>query len=105
MNLPDNCKTLSALAAFTFVTLPASLGFADEKITEAVTTTTSIGASLASQETTVPGGVLLITAYIVLWLLLFGYLAFIMRRQQTLSKDLESLEKRIDEVLGINEPL
>lgn len=56
--------------------------------------------SLAAREATVPGGTLLIIAYVALWLLVFGYMAMIMRRQHALSRDLQNLERRMDEVLG-----
>lgn len=105
MNRPHLRKTLFTLTALAIGTLSTSLALAEGEPGEAATTTAmSIGTSLAAQETTVPGGVLLIAAYIALWLLFFAYLAFIMRRQQALNKDLENLERRMDEVLGINEP-
>lgn len=56
--------------------------------------------SLASQETSIPGGVLVLVTYLVLWGLFGGYLFMIMRRQRALQRDLEGLDDRIDEVLG-----
>ncbi|WP_230470397.1 CcmD family protein [Lujinxingia vulgaris] len=58
------------------------------------------GASLASQDTSVPGGTLLMICYIVLWVMIGGYVFFVMRRQKALAEDLERLESRLDEVLG-----
>lgn len=56
--------------------------------------------SLAAQETSIPGGVLVLVTYLVLWGLFGGYLFMIMRRQRALQRDLEGLDDRIDEVLG-----
>ncbi|RAL25526.1 hypothetical protein DL240_00895 [Lujinxingia litoralis] len=38
--------------------------------------------------------------YIVLWVMIGGYIFFVMRRQKALEKDLGRLEGRLDEVLG-----
>ncbi len=59
--------------------------------------------SLAAREASVPGGTLLLAAYLALWLLVFGYLAMIMRRQRALSRDLAALERRMDEVFDGSE--
>lgn len=56
--------------------------------------------SLASQDTSVPGGTLLMICYIILWVMIGGYVFFVMRRQKALAEDLERLEGRLDEVLG-----
>ena len=61
------------------------------------------GGSLAASETTIPGGTLVMVAYMVLWLMFGGYLFFIMRRQSKLQDELEGLERRIDNVLGTSE--
>lgn len=56
--------------------------------------------SLASQERTLPGGTLALAAYIVLWVLVFGFIFVVMRRQRALNRELESLEQRMDEVVA-----
>jgi len=56
--------------------------------------------SLASQDASVPGGALLLICYMVLWVMIGGYVFFVMRRQKALADDLERLESRLDEVLG-----
>jgi CcmD family protein len=54
--------------------------------------------SAAAKETTIPGGTLAIAAYVVLWVLIFGFVFLTMRRQQRLDRDLSELERRMDEV-------
>ncbi len=56
--------------------------------------------SLAAQETSVPGGTLMLIAYLALWLMVFAYIAMIMRRQSALNRDLAALERRMDEAFG-----
>ena len=55
--------------------------------------------SAAAQERSIPGGTLVVAAYAVLWLLIFGFVFVIMRRQRALDIELEGLEQRMDEVL------
>jgi CcmD family protein len=98
MNIKRFAQAFSIFGTAT--TLTAASVFAEE----ASTVATSVATSLAAQETTVPGGTLLMIAYIALWLLFSGYLFLIMRRQKALSRDLESLERRIDEALGVDSP-
>ncbi|MBA2661920.1 MAG: hypothetical protein H0U74_06465 [Bradymonadaceae bacterium] len=81
-------KTLSWIAVVFSGTFSASAAMAGGDL------------SPAAREVNVAGGTLMIAAYIALWLLVFGYLAMIMRRQRTLSRDLVALERRMDEVLG-----
>lgn len=77
------------LAAMVAVTLSGGLASAQEGVK-----------SLASQDTSVPGGALLLICYMVLWVMIGGYVFFVMRRQKALADDLERLEGRLDEVLG-----
>lgn len=56
--------------------------------------------SAAARETSVSGGTLMLVAYMALWLMIFGYLAMIMRRQRALSRDLTALERRMDDIFG-----
>jgi len=58
--------------------------------------------SLASQETSVPGGWLLMAAYMVLWLAILAYLLFLAIRQQRLSRDIRDLERRLDDLLDLD---
>lgn len=60
--------------------------------------------SLASQEKTIPGGTLTLTAYIVFVAGMMGYLALLSWRQRRLDRDIEGLEKRLDELAGLHEP-
>ncbi|WP_199589689.1 CcmD family protein [Lujinxingia litoralis] len=69
-------------------------------LSAAVTSAQEVTPSLASQDTSVPGGTLLMICYIVLWVMIGGYIFFVMRRQKALEKDLGRLEGRLDEVLG-----
>ena len=52
--------------------------------------------SLAEQETSVPGGVLLLIAYILLWVILFVVLLLVMNKQRALAAELEVLEQRLE---------
>ena len=56
--------------------------------------------SKAAQETTIPGGQLMIVSYIVLWLGLLGYVGYLGLRQRELDDEIDELEARIDETLG-----
>jgi hypothetical protein len=61
--------------------------------------------SAAGQETTIPGGTLAIAAYVVLWVLVFGFVYLTMSRQRKLDRDLAELEQRMDEVFSdLNRP-
>ena len=53
----------------------------------------------AAQETTIPGGQLALVAYIVLWLLLMGYIAKLALQQRALEGEIEELEQRIEDSL------
>ncbi|MFU8805365.1 MAG: CcmD family protein [Bradymonadaceae bacterium] len=110
MNMQFPFEKLLALAVFLFLCLGLGTSFAEEPseplrpVLEQQVTPSPTTPTLASQEASVPGGVLLMTAYMILWLLFFGYLIFLMRRQKALTRDLENLERRMDEVLGLREP-
>lgn len=56
--------------------------------------------SRASQERTLPGGTLAVISYIVLWLMTLAFVGLTARRQSELADELETLEGRMDEVLG-----
>lgn len=55
--------------------------------------------SAAGKETTIPGGNLAVAAYIVLWVLIFGFVFLTMRRQRKLDREIRELEQRMDEVV------
>lgn len=57
----------------------------------------------AGAETTIPGGTLVIVGYMVLWVMLGGYLLFVMWRQRRLTDDIEQLRERIDQAYGVSE--
>ncbi len=78
------------------LSLLSTAAFAQEPAAQAATETLS----LAARESSVPGGLLMLIAYLALWLLVFGYLAMIMRRQSALSRDLAALERRMDDTFG-----
>lgn len=59
--------------------------------------------SVAQQEATIPGGTLVIVGYVILWVMLGGYLLFVMWRQRRLQDDIDALEERIDEAYGVGE--
>ena len=59
--------------------------------------------NLAAQETTVPGGVLMLAAYIALWLMIVGYLVVLSKRQASVDADLEKLRNRLDALLDVDE--
>ena len=52
--------------------------------------------SAAAKETTIHGGVLVIVAYIVLWVLIFGFMATVLRKQASVISDLAEAEARAD---------
>lgn len=58
--------------------------------------------SVASKETSVPGGTLMVIAYIVFAAMMFGYLALLSFRQRRLDDDVEELEKRLDELAALD---
>lgn len=68
----------------------------------AAQTTPAQTTSVAERERTVPGGVLLIASYMVLWLLLFGFMALVWTRQRQAQQELQDLERRMDERLGLS---
>ena len=45
----------------------------------------------------------MLASYIALWLLIVGFLVVLSRRQAQVDKDLETLQKRIDDLLGVDE--
>jgi hypothetical protein len=55
-------------------------------------------ASLAEQEVSVPGGTLLLIAYMGLWVVILGFVVLILRQQQAASRDLDELERRLNEL-------
>ncbi len=55
-------------------------------------------ASLAEQEVSVPGGTLLLIAYMGLWVVILGFVVLILRQQQAVSRDLDELERRLNEL-------
>ena len=58
--------------------------------------------SVASQEKTIPGGTLLVIAYILFTVMVLGYLALLSFRQRALDRDIAGLEKRLDELADID---
>ena len=60
-------------------------------------------ASRAAEETTIPGGALVLISYIVLWLMFGGALLFALLRQRKLQREIDGLEERIDALLGTEE--
>ncbi len=57
------------------------------------------GDSEAAAETSIHGGWLVIAAYIVLWVGLMGYVAWLAYRQRQLDHQLQGLEDRLDDEL------
>ena len=55
--------------------------------------------TVASAEDSVPGGTLMLVAYLGLWALIIGFLIVLSRRQASLDADIAILEKRLDELL------
>jgi hypothetical protein len=58
--------------------------------------------SVASQETSIPGGTLMVIAYVVFTTMMLGYLALLSWRQRRLDEDIEELEKRLDELAALD---
>lgn len=68
--------------------------------------TVPVGADVADRSTgfeattggpeTMSGEVLLVQAYVALWLLLFGYLAILWRRQRSLHTRLDAMDRVLD---------
>ena len=56
--------------------------------------------SLASAEKTIPGGTLALASYVALWFLLLGYVLLMTIRLAGLSREINTLEKRIDDMFG-----
>ena len=56
--------------------------------------------TVASSETTVPGGVLMLISYLILWVMIVGYLAVLSKRQQVVEEDVETLRHRMDELFN-----
>ncbi len=56
-----------------------------------------------SEDVQVPGGALMLVSYLVLWALLLGYLAYLARRQSSIEDDLDTLRKRMDDMLGLED--
>lgn len=59
--------------------------------------------SVASQETTITGGTLAMVAYIVLWVLISGAIFAILKHQRALTKEMDELRRRMDQVLGLDD--
>lgn len=57
------------------------------------------GPSLAAQETTIHGGTLVVITYFVLVGLLGAYMIWLMRRQQRLQEEIDTLDQKIDGIL------
>jgi CcmD family protein len=53
----------------------------------------------AAQETSIPGGQLAVISYIVLWVLLMGYVLKLALQQKSLEGEIEELEQRIEDSL------
>lgn len=54
--------------------------------------------SRASEERSLPGGMLALAAYLVLWVLIFGLVWMTLRRQGKLNAEIAALERRMDQV-------
>lgn len=74
----------------------------DEAAQGAGDTTASVGqpAKATIEKETVPGGPLLIAAYLFIWAALFAWLLYVRRSQVRLERDLEQLEERLDRHIG-----
>lgn len=57
----------------------------------------------SSDDVSVPGGALMLGSYLLLWALMLGYLAYLAHRQSVIEDDLEALQRRIDDALGIHD--
>jgi CcmD family protein len=94
-----------ALAAAAILSLPALDARAADGTTSARgttiadgTTTVDAAVSVAQTETAVSGGTLMLVSYIVLWILIFGFMIGIARRQARLDRELDDLEARMDDL-------
>lgn len=67
---------------------------------DSAATTSSTAESKASKERTIPGGTLALISYIVLWLMTMAFIGVTVKRQSELARELETLEGRMDDVLG-----
>lgn len=72
-------------------------------VTLCLLSTNAVAQNMASNETSVPGGVLMLASYIGFFALLLGYLAILSRRQSAIEDDLETLQKRLDSIAGVEE--
>jgi hypothetical protein len=54
--------------------------------------------STAAKETTIPGGTLVVITYFGFVLMMMGYMALLSFRQRKLDRDINALEKRLDEL-------
>lgn len=61
----------------------------------------AVAQSTASQETTIPGGMLVLGTYFGFVAMMFGYLAVLHIRQRRLDQDILVLEKRLDDLAGL----
>lgn len=53
----------------------------------------------AARETSIHGGWLVIVAYLILWLAIMAYIVHLANRQKALTREIETLETRIDQIL------
>ena len=72
----------------------------DETAAASESDSSGMATSKASQERTLPGGTLAVISYIILWLMTLAFVGFTARRQSELADELETLEGRMDDVLG-----
>lgn len=54
----------------------------------------------SAEKESVPGGPLLIGAYLFIWVALFAWLLFVRRSQVRLEREVEQLEERLDRHIG-----
>jgi len=66
--------------------------------TMAIPVTANAQESVASAEKTIPGGTLMLVAYLLFVAMMLGYLALLSYRQRRLDHDIDGLEKRLDEL-------
>jgi CcmD family protein len=52
--------------------------------------------SVAAQETTIPGGALVMVAYMALWVALGAYVVFFLMKLRRLHRDLRDLQDKVD---------
>lgn len=93
------------LLSLALTLLPASWALADTPPYN--TPDRFIPAAEAGLQDTVPGGLLMILAYLIGWLVLFGYVAFLLRSQRQAGEALkdarlrqEELEERVEALEG-----